>query len=125
MSSVRRESINGKGGGDILKLDPLEVVVLSLSSEDRGVAESVSDVIHPVVLLGSEHPPGDAVPERVLLGPERPDPCLLTVPLDAGFVNVDDVGILDLPTNLLVLAATGARSALGRVPRGRTDSSNP
>lgn len=41
------------------------MIVLSLGREDRRVAESVPDVIQPVVLLSAEHPPGDAVTERV------------------------------------------------------------
>lgn len=49
----------------VLKLDPLKVVVLSLGREDRRVAEPIPDVIQSVVLLGTEHPPGDAVSERV------------------------------------------------------------
>lgn len=44
-------------------LDPLEVIVLAFGSEDRGVAKPVPDVIQSVVLLGTEHPPGDAVAE--------------------------------------------------------------
>jgi hypothetical protein len=44
---------------------------------------------------------------------------LVTAAFHASFINVDDVSILDLAANLFVLAATGARSALGRVPRGR------
>jgi hypothetical protein len=57
--------------------------------------------------------------QRVLIGTERSDPDLLPVELVACFVDVDHVGLLDLSTNLVVLAATGARSALGRAPRGR------
>src|SRR5699024_12422056 len=56
--------------------------------------------------------------QRVLVGAERPDPGLLSIELVAGFVHVDHVSLLDLGANVLVLAATGARSALGRVPRG-------
>jgi hypothetical protein len=44
---------------------------------------------------------------------------LLTVAFAARFVDVNHLSILDLATDLLGLAATGARSALGRVPRGR------
>jgi hypothetical protein len=44
---------------------------------------------------------------------------LLTVAFDACFVDVDYLSLLNLLTDLLVLAATDARSALGRVPRGR------
>jgi len=51
--------------------------------------------------------------------PERPDPRLLTLAFDPGFVNMNDLCLLDLSSNLFVFAATGARSALGRVPRGR------
>ena len=57
--------------------------------------------------------------QRVVLGGERPDPCLFTVSFDSSLVNVDNVGLLYLVADLLVLTATGARSALGRVPRGR------
>ena len=57
--------------------------------------------------------------QRVFLGGERPDPRLFAVAFDASLVNVDNVGLLDLAANLLVLTATGARSALGRVPRRR------
>jgi hypothetical protein len=55
----------------------------------------------------------------MLVRSERPDPCLLAVSFDAGFVHIDDIGVLNLAANLFVLTATGARSALGRVPRGR------
>ena len=55
----------------------------------------------------------------MVLGSERPDPCLLAVSFDSGLVNVDNVGLLDLAADLFVFTATGARSALGRVPRGR------
>jgi hypothetical protein len=53
--------------------------------------------------------------QRVLGCSKCPDPHLHIFPFDAGFVNVDDSSVL----NLFVLPATGARSALDRVPRGR------
>ena len=57
--------------------------------------------------------------QRMLVRPERPVPCLLAVSFDAGFVHIDDIGVLNPAANLFVLTATVARSALGRVPRGR------
>ena len=54
--------------------------------------------------------------QRVVLSGERPDPRLFSVAFDLSLVNVDNVGSLDLVADLLVLTATGARSALGRVP---------
>jgi len=44
---------------------------------------------------------------------------LFTLSFDTGFVNVNDLCLLNLAADLFVFAATGARSALGRVPRGR------
>jgi hypothetical protein len=58
--------------------------------------------------------------QRMVLGGERSDPRLFAVAFDSSLVNVDNVGLLDLAANLLVLTATGARSALGRIPRRRT-----
>ena len=58
--------------------------------------------------------------QRVVLGGERPNPHLFTVAFDSCLVNVDNVGLLDLASDLFVFTATGARSALGRVPRGRS-----
>ena len=55
--------------------------------------------------------------QRVLVRPERPDPRLFAITLDAGFVDMDDVRVLNLLADPLVFTATGARSALGRVPR--------
>jgi hypothetical protein len=57
--------------------------------------------------------------QRLLVGAERPEPKLLSIELVSCLVDVDHVGLLDLGTDLLVLAATGARSALGRAPCGR------
>jgi len=57
--------------------------------------------------------------QRVFGRPKRPDPRLLTVAFEACFVDMNHVSLLDLLTELLVLAATGARSALGRMPGGR------
>jgi hypothetical protein len=42
---------------------------------------------------------------------------LFTLAFDTGFVNVNNLCLLNLSSNLFVFAATGARSALGRVPR--------
>ena len=55
--------------------------------------------------------------QRVVLGRERPDPRLFAVAFDSSLVSVNNVGLFDLVADLLVLVATGARSALGRVPR--------
>lgn len=44
----------------------------------------------------------------------------VTGPFNAGFVNVDDFGVLDLLPDLFVFAATGARSVLYRVPHGES-----
>jgi hypothetical protein len=57
--------------------------------------------------------------QRMQVGAERPEPDLLPIELVSCLVDVNHVGLLDLGTDLLVLAATGARSALGRAPRGR------
>ena len=55
----------------------------------------------------------------MLIGAERPNSNLFTVKLVSCFVDVNYVSLLDLDTDLLVLAATGARSVLGRALHGR------
>jgi hypothetical protein len=55
----------------------------------------------------------------VTLGDERPDPRLFAGASDSGLVDVDNVSLLYLAADAFVFAATGARGALGRVPRGR------
>jgi len=58
--------------------------------------------------------------ERVLASSECPDPGSFTVSFGASFVNMDDLSGLSLTADPFVFAATGERSALGRVPCGCT-----
>jgi hypothetical protein len=57
----------------------------------------------------------------VFLGGGCPDLFLFDVAFDSSLAKVDNVGLLDLVSNLFVQTPTDARSAPGRVPRGRTN----
>ena len=63
--------------------------------------------------------------QRVVLGSERPDPRLLAVSFDSGFVNVDNVGLLDLAADLFVFTATGAAARSVACHADAPDSSSP
>ncbi len=55
----------------------------------------------------------------MLACPKRPDPRLPTFAFDTGFVNVYDLCLLNLSSNLFVFAATGATRAWSRATRTR------